>query len=494
MIEYLLIFIVASLGFYLYLQSRRKLNFFKDRGIPYHNGYPIFGNMTKVFLKLETLGEFLLRICEDFKTEPVFGAFTMVGTTYMVQDFEMIKQIMTTHADNFINRSGMISSDHKADILFTKSLLGLRNEKWKKMRATVSPTFTSSKMRLLFDLIRDSADDFISYLKENLRSDGTIEIATRDVLARATMNAISTTALGLKIDSLREKDHIVYSSAMKLVLNSLNLRNLLVLTVPKLANFLDISLFDQSASAFFKELINESIQEREEKNIYRPDVIQLLLAEKSNMTNDELLAQVFIFFLGGFEGVSQNLQHSLYELAVNQDCQEKLFKEVERTKKNLAGKPISYDDLNELEYMDAFINEVLRKKFVGMIDRKCASDITLVDSDGKEHKFEGGTCIMIPNYSINHDQRIFPNPERFDPDRFLGDKKKRYGVAFTPFGIGPRNCIGMRFALMEWKLVLYSIVSEFISQPCVKTMIPFRWGLGFTFLPLKPIILELKKR
>lgn len=372
--------------------------------------------------------------------------------------------------------------------------VGLQGAKWKKMRAIVSPTFTSSKMRLMFDLIKESTSDMVSYLNENLRPDGTIEVKARATFMRVAINAIATIALGLKVDSLREADNVVYTMAMKQVSNNINLRTVFITVFPSLGKLLNLSLFDPESTNFFKKLINETVRDRQQKQTFRSDVIQLLMAEMDKLTNDELTAQAFIFFLGGSEAVSQNLQHSMYELAVNQDCQQKLYEEIQLMNGKLAGRSITYDELNQLNYLDAFLNEVMRKKIASLIERACNADTILVDSKGQQRKIEAGTSVMFPAYAINHDYRIYPNPERFNPEHFLGEQKKKYGVTFMPFGLGPRNCVGMRFGLMESKLVLYSIVSEFLVQPCIKTQIPFRMNMGFTNIPTKPIIVELKKR
>lgn len=494
MISYILVFIIVTLIAYIWLQLRRKLNFFKDRGIPYVKGYPLVGNFGRLMLRLETFGEFILRICEDYKELPMFGMFSITGPTYMIRDLEMIKQITSTYADNFINRSMAFKSHHEADTLFTNSLLALRDEKWKKMRALVSPSFTSSKIRTMFNLVQESINNMMRYFNENLRSDGTIEVAARETFARAAINSIASAALGLKIDCLRDKEHIVYKSAMKQVSNDINLRLVLITAFPWLGNKLNMSIFDPESTAFFKKVINDTVRNRQETNVSRPDVIQLLMAEMDKLTNDELTAQAFIFFIGGFEGVSQTIQHTMYELALNQDHQQTLYKEIQSVKAKLSGRPLSYDELNDMKYLDAFINEVFRKKINFLMERECNTDTIITDSNGQQHKIEAGTSVIFPLGVISLDYRIYPNPERFDPSHFLGDNRIKQGPMHAPFGLGPRNCIGMRFALMKVKLVVYSIVSEFVVQPCIKTQIPMRPNKGFTNLLSKPIIVELKKR
>lgn len=81
--------------------------------------------------------------------------------------------------------------------------------------------------------------------------------------------------------------------------------------------------------------------------------------------------------------------------------------------------------------------------------------------------------INIPIYGIHHDDRIFPNPEVYDPDRFSPDEsKKRPPLAFIPFGDGPRNCIGLRFGLMQTRVGLATMLKNYEFLPSPKTSSP----------------------
>lgn len=96
---------------------------------------------------------------------------------------------------------------------------------------------------------------------------------------------------------------------------------------------------------------------------------------------------------------------------------------------------------------------------------------------------------------MHHSHKYFPNPEKFDPERFLGANKEKINPnAYVPFGLGPRACIGSRFALMEGKIILYSILSEFKFEVGDKTLVPMRYGGGFGLGPRVNLIVELKKR
>lgn len=89
-------------------------------------------------------------------------------------------------------------------------------------------------------------------------------------------------------------------------------------------------------------------------------------------------------------------------------------------------------------------------------------------------KIDKGQIIMVPIYTLHHDPEIYPNPDVFDPERFNEENRKtRENVVFLPFGAGPRNCIGLRFALMEMKLFLSTILSKYRFVKCEITPVCF---------------------
>lgn len=86
-----------------------------------------------------------------------------------------------------------------------------------------------------------------------------------------------------------------------------------------------------------------------------------------------------------------------------------------------------------------------------------------------------GDPIWIPIWSIQRDPQYFPNPEKFDPERFNDENKQKIDpYTFLTFGIGPRSCIGNRFALLEVKAVLFHLLSKFRIVPTEKTDIPIQ--------------------
>lgn len=86
---------------------------------------------------------------------------------------------------------------------------------------------------------------------------------------------------------------------------------------------------------------------------------------------------------------------------------------------------------------------------------------------------EKGSLMMIPVYAIHHDAEWYPEPEVFDPNRFLPDEvQKRHHMSFLPFGEGPRNCIGLRFGMMQARVGLITLLKNFEITTCSKSIVP----------------------
>jgi len=163
---------------------------------------------------------------------------------------------------------------------------------------------------------------------------------------------------------------------------------------------------------------------------------------------------------------------------VNQDIQKRLQNEIDQVLENTNGQA-PYEAVNGMEYLDAVINEALRMYPVAaMLDRLCLKDFELPPTlpGMKPFIIRKGQGIMIPVYGLQHDPKYFEEPEKFDPERFLGERKKdslNCG-AYLPFGLGPRMCIGNRFALLETKVLLFHLLARCDLQPCEKTPIPIK--------------------
>uniref|UniRef100_A0A1B0CWX2 Cytochrome n=2 Tax=Lutzomyia longipalpis TaxID=7200 RepID=A0A1B0CWX2_LUTLO len=300
----------------------------------------------------------------------------------------------------------------------------------------------------------------------------------------------------------------------------------MLMMMPKVMELLNIKLFDKTSKFFLKSIVLNSMKMREEKKIIRPDMVHLLMEAKKgtlthtdndkdtagfatveessigmtttkrSWTDTELVAQCFVFFVAGYEGIANAANFFLYELMVNPDIQEKLYEEITESHQNLEGKSLNYETLQKLKYLDMVVSEFFRKWSGPALDRICTRDFTLKYDGDKEYTFKKGDMIWIPTVTYHHNPKFFPDPEKLIPERF-SDENKHLIQPFTyaPFGLGPRNCIASRFALMEIKSILYHVVLNFHLEPTEKTQIPLKMGKGFIGpISDKPILIQLRPR
>lgn len=129
-------------------------------------------------------------------------------------------------------------------------------------------------------------------------------------------------------------------------------------------------------------------------------------------------------------------------------------------------KPPSYNELKELSFMERCIKESLRLfPSVPFISRLVSEDFKTASG----YTVPKNAMAHIHIYDLHHNPDIYPDPEKFDPDRFLPENtKSRHPFAYLPFSAGPRNCIGQKFAMLELKALLCGILSNFVLEPVDK--------------------------
>nr|XP_037290237.1 cytochrome P450 3A4-like [Rhipicephalus microplus] len=175
------------------------------------------------------------------------------------------------------------------------------------------------------------------------------------------------------------------------------------------------------------------------------------------LTNTEILANGFSFFTAGFETTGSSMAFLSYLLAKHQDIQDRLREDALAVLKRDGA--FTYDNVFGIKYLDQIISESLRfySPVVGFTTRRCAREYV-----HKDMKIPAGTSIVIPNHHLSHDPNFWEKPEVFDPERFSPQNKGLVDpVVYQPFGQGPRNCVGMRFAQLEMKLTMAKLLAKY---------------------------------
>lgn len=196
----------------------------------------------------------------------------------------------------------------------------------------------------------------------------------------------------------------------------------------------------------------------------------------ADFTDDDVVAQCMIFFLAGFTGVANTLSFLCYELAVNSDVQDKLIADVDRVNADLDGQPITYEQLQQMQYLDCVVTETLRKWAVLLfVERKTTKQYVLDDGEGLTVVLQPGESVWIPAFAIQRDPKYYPEPMQFRPERFfVGAQPPIDPTTYMPFGAGPRACIASRFALMQLKATVFYILKSFRVECGPNCMVPLR--------------------
>lgn len=416
------------------------------------------------------------RINSTIAISRIIGLFDFRVPFFVIRDPEVIKQLAVKDFDHFVDHRSFI--DDNVDTLFGNTLSALSGEKWRDMRATLSPAFTGSKMRKMFTLVSACAIDMAEHFKEQAVSVSEIHCNLKDIFSKFTNDVIATSAFGIHVNSFRDTDND-FLKAGSSISNAntplVMLKFVLMLFMPSVMKALNIELFDKSIGNFFRSMVLGNIRTREENGIFRPDMINLLMevkqgvnknideddshsdigyatVEESNVgkamvkrqwNDDEIVAQCLLFYAAGFDTASTVLSFIGYELAINPDVQQKLYEEIIGMNRELNGKPLSYDSVQKLQYMDMVISETLRMwPPAGLTDRVCVKDY-VYENGGTKFVIEKGQYFWIPIFGLHHDPKYFPSPEKFDPERFNNENKDNIvSGTYMPFGVGPRNCIG----------------------------------------------------
>lgn len=296
-----LISVIIGLAYYW---VRRRLAFFDENGFLYEK--PVFplGNLKGVGREFHVVYK-TKELYDKFKGKaPAFGFYFSINPNVVITNLETVKNVLVRDFDNFHNRGLYFN---KNDDPLSNQLFTTEDAEWKNLRGKLTPTFTSGKMKTMCGTVLEIADIMKKQLDKDLGS-GLVEVEVKETLAKFTTDVIGNVAFGLEMNSIENPDAQFRKMGKRIFQQDPNMqiKILLMTSFRTLARKLHMKFFPTEVADFFLNTIRKTVDYRQEKNIQRNDVMNLLMnlldngkGEEGKISFNELAANCFVFFFAG---------------------------------------------------------------------------------------------------------------------------------------------------------------------------------------------------
>ncbi|WKL47332.1 cytochrome P450 [Flavobacterium pectinovorum] len=330
-----------------------------------------------------------------------------------------------------------------------KGLLTVDGEFWLKQRRLIQPAFHKQKMN---QLVENMNDTIVAEL-DSLVTDQSVDVFP--VMSQVAFNVVAKSLFQLSVSD--EK-----LNRIKYIIEEV--QNFLVkeIRLPHKAWWFSLSgqvekhlELAEENNKIIQEIVEDRITSKEEIN----DLLNMLLETRYEDTGEgmsvkQLIDEIKILFIAGHETTANALTFTLYLLAENPELQQKVFEEITEIQSETID---VVEQLQKMTYINAVLNEAMRLYPPAWItDRENVEDDNLAGYNIKK-----GTLIGVSFYELHRNPKYWENPEKFLPERFLGEQKKQSMQYFYPFGAGPRMCIGAGFAIYEMCLTISNLVKKY---------------------------------
>ncbi|KAK7504878.1 hypothetical protein BaRGS_00003906 [Batillaria attramentaria] len=429
----------------------------------------------------------------------VFGIYQGVRPQLVVTDLDLLREIMVKNFSNFVDRHFIPGLRPP---VVDKGVFFARGTTWKRIRNMMTPTFSTSKLKLMCHYINRCSQLLSENIKQKTQNQEVVDV--KDVFGSFTMDVIAGTAFGLETNS-QTQDAEPFVFHMKRMFQRLSGGFGLAIQIATAFPFLGpvfgklgMGAFGNEHTQFFMKALDGIIESRKNGSTRDEADADAITdrAEDSDdtkthrrMTKDEILGQGFLVLIAGYETTATTLQYLAYNLTMHPDVQQKVVDEI---REKLGDADPTYENVASLTYLDAAIHETLRLfPPVPLINRQAAETITL-----RGFTIPAGCGVTIPIYQILHDSEYFSEPEKFMPDRFCGENRSKVPALAIElaFGYGPRQCIGMRLALLEIKFAAVRIFRHFRFLKCDDTPDQVKLTSQALTVPDKPIKVKTELR
>ncbi|XP_069942992.1 cytochrome P450 3A21, partial [Cherax quadricarinatus] len=476
--------LVAGLVLAAYVYSRWRHSYWSSRGIPTPPFLPFLGHMHKKLAFFQSRWEYFDEVYHKYGGASLCGLYDLFLPVLMIGDPVLLKGILVKDFDHFVDRQIFRAEEGS---ITNKMLIRKSGDEWKALRAIMTPTFTSGKIRGMFPLVCNKADTLVSFTLKEAAQKPYIDM--KDIFGRFTMDTIASCAFGIECNSFKNEEPEFAKRAAAFFGSSLTrvIKFTLFSMYPRICNALGVKI-DTPSIKFFTRVVKGIIAARKAGQ-KREDYLDILLDTQSGhnspttahenhtsithdssvteidkkiaplskqvLTDETIVAQCVLFLIAGYDTTASTLAVLSFLLAKHPIHQQRLRQELQQIIQEEGD--ITYQGIMDAKFLNACVMESLRLyPVVTSVQRMCTKTYKI---PGTKVILRPGDLVAIPFWSLHHDSRYWSEPEMFHPDRFMPENKdKIIGFTHMPFGMGPRSCIAMRFALMEAKVALAKLL------------------------------------
>ncbi|XP_061395488.1 cytochrome P450 6d1-like [Musca vetustissima] len=516
----MLLFIFILSVIIIYSIVKRHYSQWQRLGIATDDSGPVpLGCLHRVMKKEKPLGLVFSDIYKNYE-EKIVGIYMLFKPAILVRDAALIRQIMTTDFGSFHDRGVYV--DEKYDPL-SSHLFNLKGQTWRTLRAKLTPSFSSGKLKAMFETVDEVGDKMIKHLLGQMEDGGTKQVDVKDLATTYAVDIIGSVIFGLELDSFSNPNNEFHLMSDGLFKNPKSnflqqIRHVMNFICPPIAHLLCRLGVNDPITFSIRDIVQRTIEFREKNNVVRKDLLQLLIQLRNtgkisddtddsvwrsesaaenlkSISIDVIAANLLLFYIAGSETTSATIAFTLYELAMYPEILAKVQLEIDSTlaKHNLrVGGPLSYDALKDMKYLDLCVMETMRK-YPGLpfLNRECTQDFQI---PGMDFTIKRGTAIIIPLFGLHRDPEYFPQPMDYIPERFDRDIINYNPMAYMPFGEGPRHCIAQRMGVVNVKVALVKFLANFSIETMERKEVEFKFHTTPILLPKGGLPITIKRR
>ncbi|OXA51515.1 cytochrome P450 3A56 [Folsomia candida] len=467
MLAFVLAFILITVLVGLVIYARWHYGTLEKLGIPMvGKPFLIFGNTIDAYSKAGGA----LDIERFNKFGPIYGVYEGRHPQIHICDAELIRLVTTKDSEYFNDKRRL---DFR-DPLLNEMPDFQAYEKWKVVRNFLTPAFSSAKIKLMMGSMVVTLQRFCDHLKSEVVSSPGQKMEKFNLHGEyfsMITDLISRCCFSIEIENPSDPQNL-FVNIVRGLLSPDNvgypMLEVLTYSFPILQKIAP-GMMNAKLSNDFGEIFSEMMAARKKSGENKRDIIDLCLEQmdkldtpeykRLNITKRTIICQALVFFFAGQDQMSSIASCMINNMLKNPEVEKKVYQELDQFLKKHNGK-IDYENISELQYLFACITETVRLvPFFSRTERVCTKDWENKEFD---LKIKEGMTMIIPIWAANRNPKYFPNPEKFDPERFMPkNKDKLHPYALTSFGHGPRNCIGQRFSNETMVLLSAFVLKQF---------------------------------